>query len=142
MKWSEKRKAQVYAVGSATVILLFGACTKSIRIEPDVFPSALSDSTRQFDLHMKNGTEFVSRKASVTDSVVVITSGYQIQTDPWRQMDLLKPPITLSLNDVEHVSEVQTPDRDNMALVIVLASLAILLAFGIVHSFGSLGGGS
>jgi hypothetical protein len=129
-----RRFVSLRLVLCALMAPLAASCTKSIRIQPDAYRSAFADTTRSYELHMKNGTEFVSRRAAVVDSVVVIKKGYQVQTDPWRQMDLLKPPITLSLNDVDHVTQVHTPDRDNTALVIVLGSLAIALGFAFLNS--------
>lgn len=123
------------------ILVFLTACTKTVRIvEPADYDTALADTTHMFEIHMRDGAEFVSKKAHVEgDSVLVVTKGYQVQTDEWRQKKMASVPIPISMNNIDHISQIEI-DQDT-SLAVVLVTLAIVLGVAVAIGLGAgLGG--
>lgn len=126
---------------SVLLIVIFASCTKTVRVvQPLDYATALADSTRTFEIHMRDGSEFVSKHATMEgDTVLVVTKGYQVHTDPWRQKELATVPFTVPTRDIRSVSQVEL-DQDR-SLAIVLIGLGALLVVAVTIGWATgLGG--
>jgi len=115
-------------------IVALVACTKTVRVVPPVdYATALADTTRMFQINTHDGSQYVSKKASVEgDSVLVVMKGHQVQEDPWRQKKMAKVPIRVPLANIEQISQEEIDHDQN--LVIVLVGLGVL--FGLALTVG------
>ena len=113
------------------------ACTKTARIvEPLDYDTALTDTTRMFEIHTRDKSVFISRKAIVQgDTMLVVMRGYQVQDDPWRQKKMASTPIHIPFNSVGHVSEIEI--AQDRSLTVVLVTLAIVVAVAFAIGIGS-----
>ena len=132
-------RALAFAVSLAGVVAV--SCTKTVRMVPREDLSVLADTTRTFEIHTKDGNQFVSKKATVSDSVLVVKKGYQVQTDPWRQKSLASVPIQIPMSDIDTVSQIEI--GQDRTLAVVLITLGVVLGVAILLGMGGLyGGGS
>ncbi len=117
------------------------ACTKTVRVvEPLDYSVPLTDTTRMFEIHTRDGAIFVSKKAQVqSDTLLVVTRGYQVQTDPWRQKKLASAPIHIPVSNISQISQIDI-DQDR-SLAVVLVTLAVVVGVGFLIGIGAgLGG--
>jgi len=126
------------ALLSVVAVAVLASCTKAVRISPVDYASALSDTTRTFQIRTHDGHEFVSEKAVIEqDSVLVVSRGYEVQVDARRQK--ASAPFEIPLNDIESASQVElSQDR---SLVLALAILAVVVAGAAVLAMAGVNGG-
>ena len=123
------------------IIAALAACTKTVRmVELREYDTALADTTRMFEIHTRDGAQFVSKKGHVEgDTVLVVTKGYQVQTDPWRQKALANVPIYIPMASVEQISQIDIDQDTSLGVVLVILAVVLAAAFAIGWASG-LGG--
>ena len=123
------RRLILSLVLSLTAVL---ACTKSVRVvEPLDYGTALTDTTLTFEIHTRDGTVFVSKKARLEADTLVVMRGHQVQEDPWRQK-AASIPIRIPVSNIKQVSQVELARGQSFALM-VTTFLVVMTIIGL-HS--------
>ena len=112
------------------VIVALAACTKAVRVvEPPDYGTALTDTTRTFEIHTRDHVQFVSKSARVEgDSVLIVTKGYQVLENPMREKKAYAVPIRIPFNNIETISETEIARGRSFAFLVT----TFLVVFTIV----------
>jgi len=126
------RTTLVFCAGACFAVGSFSSCTRTTKLNREEYSTLSSSPTSPLEIRTRDGSRYIARKTSVTDSVIVVLSGEAVPPAGSKPSKLSKS-VTLRVSDIESISVYQVDD--NKTLIVVLGILVLVVGIAALGAF-------